>query len=334
MDSWPVLLALVRSAIWEQPLPEAFASEVAVMDSSRWRGVLQEARRQSVTGLVYGAARQFPPGTTLPGDILFLLVSQADHLIRQNGQLRVVHEALLDRLSDLHPLVMKGFRCADRYPAPELRVSGDIDLYFPPESYEAAWARLQALGEKAESYPDGSGHLWYKGFQVDLHRRYYDLHASDLPPVGSPEGELLMLSAHIFKHAVGPGVGLRQLCDLALALEQVPDGRAQLTAWSQKLGMSRWNKLLLAFLDENLSAAPSDSTVSTKPLREILQSGGNFGHYAESRGKALERPVWKRKADTFRRFLSHFSFGLRHAPRQYLATVFDLAAGNLFHKKS
>lgn len=324
-----LLLALVRSALWNRPLPADVCAQLRDLSSSQWRGVLQLARQQSVTGLVYGALQHLPEGMVPPEDILFRLVADADRVIRRSGRLASAQGILLDRLSGFHPLVMKGSVCAGRYPAPELREMGDIDLYMPDAGVREILDAVHESPESATIFPDGSLHFVFQDFDVDIHRHYYDLHGKNLPAPGSEEGELLMLSAHILKHAIGPGVGLRQICDLALALSQVPDGVEKLTECSRRAGIGRWNRLLLSYLGASVFADAAEENVAAGPLARIIWNGGNFGHHSASRKVILEKQPFRRKADTLHLYLSHLPFGIRYAPREYLLYGLDLARGNL-----
>ena len=187
----------------------------------------------------------------------------------------------------------------------------------------------------SETAPDGSEHFTYEGFDVDVHGQYFDLHGKgELPPIPSPEATLLMLSAHTLKHAVGAGIGLRQLCDLAAAYLAL-DGqyRAEdLRRYFKANKLVRWNKLVNSFLQKELGVPDhlyGSTSESSHLLLKMLRDGGNFGHYAASRSKALEQSALRRKADTAWRFFRRLPFSLRYAPGEAFSTIFTLIRGNL-----
>ena len=296
---------------------------------------MQIARQQTVAGLLYRAVTHLPDDFKLPDGYVLDLMAIAGGLTRENHTKAAVTKQIFGECSaaGLHPVVMKGQSVAAYYTHPELRYSGDIDLYFPPEEYPRA---LTLLG--GEVAPDGSRHISRSGIDIDIHDRYFDLHCADkkLPAVGTPEATILLLSSHILKHAIGPGVGLRQCCDLAAAWQALAptiDPRAIREVFSQT-GTLRWNRLLFSFLAEYLGLAEAlfaDERVSSEPLLHIILEGGNFGHHAEARAGALKADDSKRKRNTLSRFLYRLPFSLRYAPRETIATMLTLIRGNL-HK--
>ena len=227
---------------------------------------------------------------------------------------------------------MKGATVAAYYNKPLLRSAGDIDLYFPPEEFERA--RQMAAGQVTA--PDGTLHLKRNGVDIDLHDRYFDLHcpARNLPEIGTPEATILMLSSHTLKHAIGAGVGLRQCCDMAMAIQALRSqyDPASLREVFRRTGTLRWNRLLYSFLTEHLGLTDSlfaCEKVSSEPLLRIVLEGGNFGHHAATRAKALHANTTRRKRDTLARFLHRLPFSLRYAPRETVATLITLVRGNL-----
>ena len=147
-----------------------------------------------------------------------------------------------------------------------------------------------------------------------------------------------MLSAHILKHAIGPGVGLRQLCDMTMAYRGLARSfdPTRLREIFRRTGTLRWNRLLFSFLvdwlglDESLYAKLfGTARVASAPLLDIILEGGNFGHYAATRRDKIAAGAAHRKRDTLRRFLHRLPFSLRFAPRETFATIWTLIRGNL-----
>lgn len=301
---------------------------MAALSPEQWGELLKMAREQSVSGLVCQALQKAPPEASVPEEILFKMVSETVRIVRAGGQAAVAEGKALSRFAALSPIVMKGSRCAARYPDPKMREAGDVDLYIPPESFPEA----VGLAEDVTLSPDGSFQYREEDILIDVHSAYFDLHPHrkhPFPPVPSPEAELLMLSAHIFKHAAGPGTGLRQLCDYALALDAYSGDREALSALFRQAGLGRWERLLESFVSEYLARDLRKGPVSAAPLRRIVQKGGNFGLYTRSRLRSVRRSAFRRKLDTALLYLSRLPFSLRHAPRETLLHLRDLAAGNL-----
>lgn len=328
-----LLLPLVRTALWDSPLEELVLDQLKGLDATAWANLLETAEQQTVVGLVYQAASKLPAGITIPEDCFMELMTRVNVLVNRSHRLESVEKKVLSLLAaaGLHPLVMKGSSCAARYPQPELRTGGDIDLYLPEGEFTPAVRALSTAGLAPETRPDGSAEAEIRDCVVELHPRYYDLHApaEALPPVPSPEAELVMLSAHIRKHACGVGVGLRQICDFALAWRQYPGNRAAMEELSQRLGMDKWNRLLLSFIQEYLDPSVEVSRVNPCSLLKLVERGGNFGHYSGHRQGSLSHTPLLRKADTVLRLLARLPFALRYAPNEALALYKDLTKGNL-----
>lgn len=331
-----IFFSLLRSGLYRQPMTVEESALVEGIDPRSWIDIVKLARQQSVAGLLYDAITQLPGSVKVPGDIILALMAGAEEARRDNRKKVAVTQTLTNRFKaqGLEPLVMKGLTVAQYYPVPELRLSGDIDFFFPKGQLEAAGNCLTSIRQD----PDGSIHAKENGVDIDLHDRYYDLHcrSSLLPKPGTPEATILMLSAHILKHAIGPGVGVRQLCDLAAAWQTLKPAidPAAIKDLFRRTGTLRWNRLLFSFLEKELGLTDSPfegEHVKTDSLKKIILEGGNFGHHAEARKDALRAGNRRRKLNTLSRFLKRMPFSLRYSPRETFATMTTLVRGNL-HK--
>ena len=329
---WNSFLTLLRAGLWEKDVQLAHTP-----DENEWERLLQGAREQAVTGLLLRAVAHLNEAQTPPAPVRMRLVAEADLLDRKGSRAEAAERSVLALFqgAGLHPVVQKGSRSARHYAFPALRVSGDVDLYLSDKEFEKGVA-LAPGGRKA---PDGSHVFKQEGVTVELHPRYYDLHCdtAQLPAPATVCGELLLLSAHILKHVLGAGVGLKQLCDMARALEACEgtyDKRELATALTNA-GLMRWHTLLCSLLVDDLGLDPSRcldgfSPVNPEPLRRIVQEGGNFGQATEKRQKALHSgSAFARKASTALTFLKRLPFSLRIAPREARATIRELVRGNL-----
>lgn len=328
---WDLLTALLCGGLWERDtvLP-------VVPDAARWDAVLQAAREQTVTGLLLRGIARLPETQLPPSGMRLQLLADADAIERSGEAMARTEAALLAFFAEagLRPMVQKGSQAAKYYAYPQLRRCGDIDLYLP----ESEFGQALRLVPKARTAPDGSAVFRFDGVTVELHRRYYDLHVpqEELPAAGSVCGEILLQSAHICKHAIGAGVGLRQLCDLARAL-YATEGRydkGELQHALRRSGLLRWHRLLCSLLVEDLGlevrcCLPDFRPCNAEPLRRIVRSGGNFGKAARSRKRALGKGTAARKTDTALLFLRRLPFSLRFAPHETMATLRELTAGNL-----
>lgn len=153
--------------------------------------------------------------------------------------------------------------------------------------------------------------------------------------VPAPELNLLMLNAHIMKHAMGWGVGLRQLCDMARAcrvLEKEVDSEKVCEIY-RRAGIRKWSNLLYAFLKEQLGLADEfiyckSVNYNSTPLSAIVWRGGNFGWHSEERVCSSQKK-WKRKLQTFLFFLQNVKFSCKFVIRESFWTIMDLVRGQM-----
>ena len=319
-----LLLLILRGGLPPRPL-----------DETEWTELIRMAREQTVTGLLYRAMERFPEEYSLSENVLFTLLTEVNKIVNRNLKLGEAEKEVVGilRAGGLEPVVMKGSRCAARYPAPELRTGGDIDLYVPEADFPRAEALLRDAGLQGSGKPDGSLDFILRGCEIELHRRYFDLHVrpSLLPEVGTPEAELLMLSSHILKHACGVGVGLRQIIDFALAYKAYPGDTEAFHALLCRCGLARWNDLLLSFIHDYIDPSVSPpSQRNPAELYRIVARGGNFGHFREDRLETLsDKSLLKRKVHTATRFFKRLPFSFRYAPREIFPLLGQLFCGNL-----
>lgn len=153
----------------------------------------------------------------------------------------------------LRPAVMKGIVCRSLYPEPELRPSTDEDLLIPPEAFPRYHEALLSLGLQLldpDALKEDADEVTYvddsRGLYLELHMRpfpsgseaYGDCNrffdgapdrAVELPVYGvsirtlGETDHLLFLLCHAYKHLLHGGVGVRQLCDIALFVERFGD---------------------------------------------------------------------------------------------------------------
>ena len=327
-SSLRLLLPLLRSALWDIPLPEEDIAALKAFGEREWGDLVLCAKEQTVTGLLYLALGKLPKDVGPSDAIILSLLAEVNRIVLRNRRMWAVEDRICSEFSSsgLNPLSMKGRTCAMRYPSPELRAAGDIDLYFAPAEFDAAVDYVRRSGADVRLTADGSATYCIDGVDIDLHSRYFDLFSKEalLPPVPSPEAEVLMLSAHILKHAVGPGVGLRQICDFALALRSCPSVREKLESLFEKLGLGKWHRLLLSFITEYIDPSAGVYSADPRPLYRIVSHGGNFGHYAPSRINNAARHPLLSKADTFTRMILRLPFSLKFAPLYTLSRFKEL----------
>lgn len=357
-----MLFSLLRSGLWGRPdaaLPGGPLSEAA------WEEVLALAERQTVAGVAYLGLHHLPELFEPPVGILVRWAAKADAIERRNARMgeALGELCVLFRQNGISPVLQKGHDVAAMYAYPMLRECGDIDFYFTSEEEQAAASAIVAgHGCRVRRASDGSDCYSWNGIPVEHHRRLLDIYspfrkrvaerleseygfedrrirtgaesgASVLVRVPSPMLKLLMLNLHILKHAVGRGVGLRQVCDMAVAcsvLHGEIDSR-EAESLIRRAGIRRWTRVLQSFMVSCLGLDPGqlpyqDSSASPDALLDLIISGGNFGRFA-SGSAGGEASSLRRKFNTAASFLRNSGFSMAVAPEETLSVLLELLSG-------
>lgn len=213
-----------------------------------WTALLRLAGEQKLLPLVYAAVRGTPGFAAAPEAVRAAARRQT---MREAAAQTVHTEAFLRlyqalRAEGLAPVVVKGIVCRALYPQPELRPSSDEDLYLTAAEMPRFHAVLLRAGfvlteperdyrtahEARYVHPDTGlvveGH-WalfpteyavYAALNVqlpDLMQRAQDWESGGVTlRVPDACDHLIFLLLHAFKHFISSGVGVRQLCDIAL----------------------------------------------------------------------------------------------------------------------
>lgn len=348
------LFCLLRAGLWEV-VPDDLS--LFPLTDAEWWSVYEMSVKQTVTGIVYRGLH-YLPDELLPGDDLMILwVAKADRIERRNRKMNTVVEQLVCLMTEngLHPVLLKGQGVADFYEVPLLRECGDIDLYFSSEEEERKAAELmRKFGCNPKRQPDGSSSYRWQDVEVEHHTRLFDLYNPFLKgylstlvkesgftalrtlTVPAPLLNMVMLNAHLLKHLMGHGIGLRQFCDMARAYHTLYGSYdpEKLETVYKKTGLYKWSIQLHAFLTEylglhygNLPYIDTDASTSPRLLHIVLE-GGNFGQYGKTKGKPSQTR-WERKLHTFFSFWKHRDFSGVYAPKEAFWTSVKLIIGNI-----
>lgn len=352
------MLALLRAGLWGGTDPEM--EKVFPLTQQEWNDVFLLSRRQTVLGLTYRGLDFLADDMQPPMALAVKWMAHVDRIEAANAKMDKAVCSLFSKFAQngVGAVLQKGQGMARMYPEPHLRECGDIDLYFPGHDGESDPlegifdAQRQRMPDHSWSYEaDGviiEHHPFLLDIQNPLRQKYIrsliaekgfeKVPVRDEDPVEvmvpAPEVNLLLLSSHILKHALGVGIGLRQICDYAVACRYYadridPDGMRDI--W-RRAGLSRWSELLDGFVSDVISMrAKPDVAISSKKtsiLLDIILKGGNFGVYSEDRAKASHN-VMSRKLHTLRSFAGNIRFALTYAPGEWFWTTAKLLGGQL-----
>lgn len=293
-----LLLNLLRCALFPDLKPGPFPPSIG---SNVWTETFHLARKQAVAALAFAALPSLPQ-SILPPRELVLQWSVADSHTRSanaasNSALRSI--IAFYKAQELSPVLLKGQSLAALYPDPASRTPGDIDLWLPLSA-------PLPLGATPRHHSDASLSFIHRGVEIELHSTPFDIHTSSrarelLKNISlqslringfavstlSPEFNLLMQSAHIFKHAIGHGIGLRQFCDFAISLRAFASDINPQTfkLLTHRAGLSRWMPSLCSAVVFHLGLPrqylpypmPLSQRRGFKLICRALHDG-NFGH--------------------------------------------------------
>ena len=241
------------------------------------------------------------------------LIEQAVSLTTRQASRSMEFIQLYRFLEDkgLHPLVMKGIICRNLYPEPEQRASVDEDLLINPEDtdlYDQAFNEY-GLGQEGNADIHEEHEISYRSMKKNL---YIELHRYPFQPESSfgtlnelfedrtkitkeriyktdiyalsPTEHLLYMICHAYKHFLYSGIGIRQMCDMAVFSDHYKDEidwrkiyesclKYRIDGYAAGVfGICR-NWLGMEFVPEGFKT----DTVDEIPMLEDILSGGLYG---------------------------------------------------------
>lgn len=230
-----------RAVEWTEPL-----------EQRQWAELFKMASEQNVLPMVYQSVYSCEAFQSIdPG-----YAEMAKRRIHQQVALQIfktrefleLYRTLASK--GLDPIVVKGIICRNLYPHPDYRVSGDEDIYIPEGTYEEYHRALVEAGmeiapcdaQKTDilheiAYVKKNGTL-----VIEVHKDLFDSEKSAYTGLSDSFGNvfensrivnidnvgvrtmgytehMLFLLMHAFKHFIGSGFGIRQVCDIAVYAE-------------------------------------------------------------------------------------------------------------------
>ena len=312
-------LGFIRYALMGGDYPHGMLTMAA------WKEQQKLAKDQTVSGLLYNTVSQLPRDLRPPQQILAKLYSKVVYYEKMNSLLneRTCQIFRAYRELGVHPILLKGPAAATLYEIPEHRVFGDIDIFVnDPDGNLQAWA--ERYGDCVEP-TQGREHIM--AFQMDgvivenhltllkfynktLAERMSAIVESEIPggktenfiTLNDQQIEVLPYTlgllydiVHFSKHLISSGVGLRQLCDITLAMHKNHDciDSEKLCQWLDQLEMRYMANALADAAVRHLGLPPEEVPYDYKSnlfgdkgdeLMDLVMDGANFGYWLK-RGK-------------------------------------------------
>lgn len=246
--------------------------EVLNLHNPDWESIYRTASRHCVQGIMFDAVQRLPSGSGMTPTLAALWLRDAMKIESEYGRIKslVAEQLAVWNELGIDAVLLKGLNSAKYYPVPSHRVSGDIDWWMRSEkdwNMAMDWLRREHIAWQKDS--DGDISYEKDGIIVEHHRKGL--------VADGPEAELLFLAGHLFHHVAVSGVGLRQLCDYAMALEWYEGkyDRKLLASMASAKGLSAWLRLL----DSSVSSLMSGTATGRKEeaLLSLIMDDGNFG---------------------------------------------------------
>lgn len=314
-----LLYKVVRAQIWGGQIQQPEIS------SSDYHALMNMAMKQTVAGLVMQCVSDGRLKVELsPADAMKTLLLQRQ-IEQQNELLNAEVAALCEMFqrNNVRFIVFKGQTLARLYPHPNARTSGDIDFYVPAEDYERATEIISKEWNIEIEHSTSHQHTEFehnkvifemhfemlKFFNKKVQRdfdsmiqnseiQYIDINGCKVPTL-DPIANLVYTFAHLWYHLLELGIGMRQLCDLALLIndtfpangEDNSEKIQQLRAQLKSLGILKAFGAVENMLHSNLGLPYAPLNIKTRKYhqREILRRVmryGNFGKYGRKGSRA------------------------------------------------
>ncbi|MGH2622428.1 MAG: nucleotidyltransferase family protein [Sphingobacterium sp.] len=333
-------LEALQSNLWNRKInPEAFEN----LNRGQWIAIFKLSFHQTVEGMISQAIQGLPKELLPPSDLMLKWLVRQER-IEQKNQLMdtiIAEQYTLFKQNGIQAILQKGHGVSLYYEQPSIRLSGDIDWYFPKkEAYHQANQLMEKLGDDFKIHPAYSSGYHYKEIEIEHHQKLvqlrnpfilkrvkkfyqqqekHNLHHTiggvsvEIP---SPMLNILQVDAHILKHQITYGIGLRQLCDSArlyYSLSNEIDPIALKEIYT-KLGMLKWSYVFHQVLVNLLGLEPTklpylpDTPPKSAWMEDYILRTGNFGFYDQEHpdiknpGGRVDRPT--RLFGNFKKFVT------------------------------
>jgi len=305
------LLLLLRCALWQDKKIALSIKNIC------WDKVYQLAKEQCLVGIIADSF-QFLNNKQIDKNNKLKWLGYIVKLEQKNGSLNKLVYNLFLKFNNmqLSPILMKGQAFAENYPYPLHRQCGDIDIYFKNRedcNKAVEWAaNIDKVAAKSYDNKRERKHFTFSihGNIVELHyfmclfensrlhkrlQQIIDKEFADNEPsfVYIEEKQIetvpytlsvLHQIIHISRHLLEAGIGLRQICDLALYLDKYYDviDKEKLNGYLNELQLMTVAKsigyILVNFLGLKKEKMPfsTDKQYTEFIIREVFD-GGNFG---------------------------------------------------------
>ena len=318
-DGQKTLIRLLRMAVGCDDV------EPMTLTERVWAQVYKEARCQSLTGVIYGVVNRMGHGVDIPRDLMLGWTYQAEAIRGFNAKMNAEAARLTGWLGERgrRTAILKGQANARLYPHPDERQPGDIDIWV--EGGRESVLKLLTDEGMMDNKDDVSYHHVHLkkndcGISVEVHFRpasgnYNPVTNSRLQRFledeirqskECPEGfnvptlrfALIMQMAHIQRHFLSGGVGLRHIMDYYMLMKnakaedrQFVGNQLRSFGLRNTAGAVMWLMEKLFSLTREEMLCPPDKRRGKWMLDEVMD-GGNFGRHFDKKNHGYWRTIY------------------------------------------
>lgn len=345
-----VFFTLLQAGLWNKPLGSLDAFP---LHDAEWAKVYQLAVDQTVEGVLFDGIQQLPSAYLPTKKILITWLVRVEKIEQRNKWMNniLAEQALFFEKANLHPLLLKGQGLAKCYENPLRRMCGDIDWYFSTKkTYNMAIAQVEAAGVAVSHSAGFSANYYWNACEVELHQKMFDIYnpftwgylnrfegaqlvdgmslsvGQAQVNLASPMVQSIQVNAHILKHLLSFGIGLRQLCDAArlyATYYQELDGDSLMQVY-RRLKILKWmgllHEILVKYIGLPAAMLPFNIVNATSAdwmMEEILEAG-NFGFY-DNRYKQGEAGKLSTRTNANQRIWDNFKKYVPYAPMEAIS---------------
>ena len=275
-----------------------------------WEDLFKTVGEHNLLGITFPVIDDLHDRIEVPLGVYSRWAMVAEKTVKKNEAHRQACKRLYETfLADgIRSCILKGQAAATLYPRPELRQSGDIDIWTVGERDEVVEYLRERYPLKKIVYHHCDASI-FKGISVEVHftptwmnsprrnkrlQEYFKAsgpeqfeHLDDTLGCCAPtlRFHAVYMLIHIFRHFLDEGIGLRQLLDYYYVLKAMDaQEKAAVNADLESLGFSGFAAGVMYILQEvfcaprDIMLVAPDSRLGSFLLDEVMASG-NFGRY-------------------------------------------------------
>lgn len=326
-----LFFALIRCSVGTaDKLPYAPSKE-------EWATLYDLVKKQALQGVTFAAIEKLPEEQRPNLKILLPWYKTCEIIKKKNAELTKKAILISKKFQEegFKNCILKGQGIAQYYHNPDLRVSGDIDIWlegdcdriikyikeFTPETrilyhhidfpiydnieievhYRPTWLSQPIANYRLQKFFKQTANNWAKNTITTLEGEL---------PMPTVAFNLIYIQIHILRHIFGEGVGLRQIMDYYFTLKQKISNKEKEDCIKllKSIGQLKFTQALMFILkeifdiDKDLMLVEPDCKYGKFLLKEIM-TAGNFG-IADTRYEQAKRFSFARVINGIRRSMN------------------------------